>query len=273
MNSADMFSQQQPPRYTGPIVGSIVLHAAIFAALLMNVDWGDSDEDVVLANVIDAEVVEPGVLEDDSKQEQRRRQEQQRQRQEAEQRQREQQAAEQKAAERQRQEALRIAEEKQRKEEQQRQAEEQRRREEEQRLKAEQERRRQEMLAEERSLREETQRAEWEELQKAEDEAAAQARSRELATQMQLYKQAIKQRVDRNWVRPVSAENWYTCEVIVNQIPGGEIVSVQFDSCDGDAVFQRSVRNAVYKSSPLPDPPDSALFERRLNFTFRVPDE
>jgi colicin import membrane protein len=122
-------------------------------------------------------------------------------------------------------------------------------------------------------LLEQAQREEWEKLQ-AEDRAAAeQARGRELAGSMDLYKQAIKQRVDRNWVRPLSAEDWYTCEVVVDQIPGGEVINVQIQQCDGDAVFQRSIRNAVYKSSPLPDPPNPALFDRRIQFTFKVPKE
>jgi colicin import membrane protein len=292
-----MASAPHSPRYTGPIVASVVLHLAVIAALVLNVPWPDSDdEQVVMADVIDAEVVEPGVLDEiearrereaQQQAEQRRLEEQaaERERREAAEQQAEQQAereaeqeakrqAEQQAERERREEALRIAEENKRREEeeQQRLAEEKRRREEEQRRKEEQ-RRREERLAEERRLSEQAQNAEWERLQQAEEEAEAQARSRELATKMQLYKQAIKQRVDRNWIRPVSAQDGYTCEVVVDQIPGGEIVNVRFNTCDGDSVFQRSVRNAVYKSSPLPDPPDPALFERRLNFTFRVPDE
>jgi colicin import membrane protein len=131
----------------------------------------------------------------------------------------------------------------------------------------------QERLEEERRLLEQAQQEEWEKIKAEEQAAAEQARSRELATNMDLYKLAIKQRVDRNWVRPLSVEDWYTCEVMVDQIPGGEVINVQILQCDGDAVFQRSVRNAVYKSSPLPDPQNPTLFDRRLKFTFRVPKE
>ena len=37
----------------------------------------------------------------------------------------------------------------------------------------------------------------------------------------------------------------------------------------GDEVVVRSIEAAVYRSSPLPLPPDPQLFERNLRFTFK----
>jgi colicin import membrane protein len=34
--------------------------------------------------------------------------------------------------------------------------------------------------------------------------------------------------------------------------------------CNGDAAVRQSIENAVYRASPLPDPPDPALFQRNL---------
>ncbi len=55
----------------------------------------------------------------------------------------------------------------------------------------------------------------------------------------------------------------------MNQIPGGEVISVTVTQCTGDEVFRRSVEAAVYKASPLPRPSDSALFDRDIVFTFK----
>jgi colicin import membrane protein len=83
------------------------------------------------------------------------------------------------------------------------------------------------------------------------------------------YQLLIKNRVTRNWVRPASAVAGIECEVLVTQIPGGDVVNVRVGSCNGDASVVRSIIAAVEKSSPLPPPPDPSLFERNIRFTFR----
>ena len=89
------------------------------------------------------------------------------------------------------------------------------------------------------------------------------------AGKLQQYVAAIANRVERNWVRPASARPGIACEVLVSQIPGGEIVNVRVVQCNGDAAVVRSIEAAVYRSSPLPPPPDPSLFERNLRFTFK----
>jgi colicin import membrane protein len=86
---------------------------------------------------------------------------------------------------------------------------------------------------------------------------------------LQQYIAAISSRVTRNWVEPASAKPGIECEVSVVQIPGGEIVNVRVGRCNGDAAVVRSIEAAVYRSSPLPPPPDPSLFERNLRFTFK----
>ena len=83
------------------------------------------------------------------------------------------------------------------------------------------------------------------------------------------YIAVIRQKVERNWVRPASAGAGLECVVHVTQIPGGEVVGVRLGKCNGDAVVVRSIEAAVYRSSPLPLPPDPELFERNLRFTFK----
>jgi colicin import membrane protein len=79
----------------------------------------------------------------------------------------------------------------------------------------------------------------------------------------------IVARIQRAWIRPPSAQPGISCTVSVTQVPGGEVTSVRVDSCSGgDAALRESVEAAVYRASPLPSPPDPALFERNLELTF-----
>jgi colicin import membrane protein len=76
-------------------------------------------------------------------------------------------------------------------------------------------------------------------------------------------------RITRAWIKPPSARPGVTCIVSVSQVPGGEVTAVRVNSCSvDDAALRQSVENAVLAASPLPPPPDPALFERNLELTF-----
>ncbi len=83
------------------------------------------------------------------------------------------------------------------------------------------------------------------------------------------YREVIRQKIVRSWNKPLSAVPGINCEVTVRQIPGGEVVDVQVNRCNGDAAVVRSIENAVYKASPLPAPPIPSLFERVIIFVFK----
>lgn len=83
------------------------------------------------------------------------------------------------------------------------------------------------------------------------------------------YRALIQQKVRRNWIRPPSAGAGVRCELHINQIPGGEVISVRIGDCNGDEATRRSIEAAVKKASPLPEPPDPALFERNLILIFQ----
>jgi colicin import membrane protein len=192
------------------------------------------------------------------------------------------------AEERQRQEDLarereRIAREEEAERQRQQEADAERRRREEaerkRREEAELERQRQE--AERRRLEEiERQRQENERRRREAEEAERRAQlERELAAEQERldamnagalarYTFALRQKIERNWVRPPSATAGTRCEVSVRQLPGGEVVNVVVERCNGDEAVRRSVEAAVYKASPLPEPEDPSLFERNLRFVF-----
>jgi colicin import membrane protein len=80
---------------------------------------------------------------------------------------------------------------------------------------------------------------------------------------------SIVAKIQRAWLKPASAQPGIECIVSVTQVQGGEVVSVKVISCNGgDAALRESVETAVLRASPLPSPPDPALFERNLELTF-----
>jgi colicin import membrane protein len=76
-------------------------------------------------------------------------------------------------------------------------------------------------------------------------------------------------RITRAWNRPISAQSGVNCVVLVEQVPGGEVSKVRVESCSvDDAALRESVEAAVLRASPLPEPPNPALFERNLRLIF-----
>jgi len=79
-------------------------------------------------------------------------------------------------------------------------------------------------------------------------------------------------RIQNAWIKPPSARAGLDCIVNITQLPGGEVTNARVSRCNGDAAASQSIENAVYRASPLPAPPDPALFERNLVIHFH-PDE
>lgn len=83
------------------------------------------------------------------------------------------------------------------------------------------------------------------------------------------YMAAIQSAVTSKWTRPDNMPG-LPCKMRIVQLPGGEVMSVQFDaSCPYDEAGKRSVEAAVLKAQPLPYAGFESVFNRRLNFTFR----
>jgi colicin import membrane protein len=83
------------------------------------------------------------------------------------------------------------------------------------------------------------------------------------------YARLIENQIERNWIPPASAKTGLECVVNVVQIPSGDVVDVRVGRCNGDDAVVRSIEAAVRRASPLPKPPDPALFERNLVVTFK----
>jgi len=87
----------------------------------------------------------------------------------------------------------------------------------------------------------------------------------------------IQRTVVNYWSRPPSARNGMECELVVQLIPTGEVVSVTVVRSSGNAAFDRSAVNAVQKAGAFPELQKlpAGEFEkrfRRLNLIFKPED-
>ena len=73
-------------------------------------------------------------------------------------------------------------------------------------------------------------------------------------------KLAIKQKVNRSWIRPVSATPGLNCSIRVSLMPDGTVINAEVISSSGNENFDRSAEKAVNNASPLPVPEDKELF-------------
>ncbi len=86
------------------------------------------------------------------------------------------------------------------------------------------------------------------------------------------YRLSLQNRITHAWIKPPSARSGIDCRVEVTQIPGGEVTNARVTQCNGDAAVRQSIENAVYRASPLPDPPDPSLFHRVFVLEFKPND-
>jgi serine/threonine protein kinase len=86
-----------------------------------------------------------------------------------------------------------------------------------------------------------------------------------------VYRSAVLQKIQRNWVRPAMAPPSVDCELRIEQGANGEVLRATVTSClgTGDPTLARSVETAVFRSSPLPLPANPAALERVMVLRFR----
>ena len=82
------------------------------------------------------------------------------------------------------------------------------------------------------------------------------------------YVDAIRRKIEGEWIRPPGAPEGLLCVVKVEQLPGGEIVSVELLKSRGNPLFDRSVEAAVRATGTLPTPSTPSIFDREIVITF-----
>jgi len=244
---------------------AVLMHVGLLLLLIIGLDWTPKAIQPGTHQPIQAELVDSTKLqaiEARKQAEQQRLAEEQRQRELEQQRKAEAEAKQKAEAERRRKAE---AEAKQKAE-----AERKRKAEAEAKQKAEAERKRKaEQAAKEKAAAEEAARQREAEqalqAQLAEEQAQARAESA-----LAGYIPQIQQKIQRNWLRPGGSAGGLSCLIRVKLIPGGEVVDARVVRSSGDPLFDRSVETAVLKASPLPLPPDAAMFTyfREIDFNF-----
>ncbi len=98
------------------------------------------------------------------------------------------------------------------------------------------------------------------------EQAAADARARQLASQINQFTMAINRQIKNEWKRPINVDGKLETVMTIVLFPGGEVRNVLIRQSSGNAAFDASAEEAVKRASPLPVPADAALF----NEYFRV---
>ena len=274
----------------------MLAHLALLAVLVFSLDWSPAPSVArkpapiqavaIDARKLDAEIERKKKIEE-AKQLKKKRAEQERLKREQEKKQRAEQQRKAEAEKKRRVEAERrkVAAEKKHKAELKKKAEAEKKRKAEQK-KAEAEKKRKAEAARKKAeaVRK---KAEAEKKRKAEEarkkaEAEREMRERLAAEQERLRAQRdsamqrmideyglyIKEKVQRNWIRPSGSNASLSCVVNVRLIPGGEVVDVKIIRSSGNAAFDRSVEAAVFRASPLPVPSDPEVMEKFRSITF-----
>jgi colicin import membrane protein len=99
--------------------------------------------------------------------------------------------------------------------------------------------------------------------------AEEEARKARAAPALASWQAQIAAKINRAWLRPPTARPGIECMLNVTQVPGGEVTEVTIGACNGDQAVRESIEAAVYRASPLPPPPDPALFDRHLRIDFK----
>jgi colicin import membrane protein len=264
-----------------PVSMALLLHVIIFGSMIVAFDYArptpftplaikatlveEMPEAPPPAPVVEPEpepepepVIEEPEPEPDNSEELRRQAEEEKRRQDA-------------LLEQKRLEELKRKEEEERKRKEREEAERKKKEEEEkERQRQEAERKRQEDIKRQREENERLRRELEAEQRQAEVEAEERRFAARNSAEMAAYQFAIAQKVRRSWAVPASAGPETRCTVRVTQLPGGEVVSVNIISCNGDAAVQRSVEAAIRRASPLPEPSNPDLFDRNLTLNLTL---
>jgi membrane protein involved in colicin uptake len=94
--------------------------------------------------------------------------------------------------------------------------------------------------------------------------------SADRATLFDRYRGQITAQIERSWVRPrISIGNTlFQCQVAITQDQRGNVLEVRLQDCNGGGRWQQSLVNAIQSASPLPAPPEAAVFSSTL--TLRI---
>lgn len=86
------------------------------------------------------------------------------------------------------------------------------------------------------------------------------------------YLAQIRARIERAWLLPRTAigEPIFQCQVQLDQDSAGRVLAIALVACAGATAWQLSLVHAIEAASPLPAPPNPAVFVHHVLLTFRA---
>lgn len=85
------------------------------------------------------------------------------------------------------------------------------------------------------------------------------------------YKGKIQAKIRSKIVEPPDVAQDARAEFLVTLLPGGDVLKVELKKSSGNRIYDNAVERAIWKSVPLPLPPDVQLFNRfrELDLVFK----
>lgn len=85
------------------------------------------------------------------------------------------------------------------------------------------------------------------------------------------YKAKIEAKIRSKVVQPPDVAKDARAEFLVTLLPGGAVLKAELKKSSGNVAYDNAVERAIWKSDPLPLPPDVQLFNRfrELDMTFK----
>ncbi len=83
----------------------------------------------------------------------------------------------------------------------------------------------------------------------------------------------ITARIERAWIRPRSStgSGQFKCRVEIEQDGRGNVEKVTPQECNADSIWRLSLVHAIQAASPLPVPPDPAVYRKSMILEFESP--
>lgn len=86
---------------------------------------------------------------------------------------------------------------------------------------------------------------------------------------LESYANRIRAKIRGNIVLPPGIQGNPESRIEINQLPGGDVLSVRIVRSSGNRALDEAIERAIRKSSPLPLPDDASLFQRNLEIKYR----
>lgn len=105
-------------------------------------------------------------------------------------------------------------------------------------------------------------------LAQEEQARAAEADAQARLTKRQQWEGRVRQLVQQNWRKPPTTGDDMVCLLNIRLVPGGDVTDVSLGNCRVDTSTERSIKDAVMRSSPLPWDGYEDVAPRSFGFRF-----